>query len=81
MFLVKEGNSPVLKRCGFPIVVVRYPYNRKIHPRVKYDNQFATYMLIEEYSGFAPKVCIFSSQCAKSKFSSKSKAQDETPRA
>ena len=60
MFLVKEGNSPVLKRCGFPIVVVRYPYNRKIHPRVKYDNQFATYMLIEEYSGFAPKVCYFS---------------------
>ena len=57
MFLVKDdGNSPVLKRCGFPLVVVRFPYNRKIHPRKHYDNQFATYMLIDAHSGFAPKV-------------------------
>jgi len=56
MFLVKDdGNSPVLKRCGFPLVVVRFPYNRKIHPRKHYDNQFATYMLIDAHSGFAPK--------------------------
>ena len=46
IFRLDVGNSPVFKRCGFPLVVVRYPYNRSVHPREKYDNQFATYLLI-----------------------------------
>ena len=54
MFTVSFGNTPVLNRCGFPLVIVRYPYNRQIRPRSHYDNQFATYMLINVLSGFAP---------------------------
>ena len=54
MFTVSFGNTPVLNRCGFPLVIVRYPYNRQIRPRSHYDNQFATYMLINVQSGFAP---------------------------
>ena len=54
MFAVNFGNTPVLNRCGFPLVIVRYPYNRQIRPRSHYDNQFATYMLINVLSGFAP---------------------------
>ena len=34
MFMVKEGNTPILNRCGFPLIIVRYPYNRQSRPRV-----------------------------------------------
>ena len=51
MFLVKEGNTPVMNQCEFPLIVVRYPYNRQIHPTEHYDNQVATYMLIDVLSG------------------------------
>ena len=44
MFTVKEGNTPVLNRCGFPLIVVRYPDNRQKRPRSYYDNQFGTYV-------------------------------------
>ena len=53
MFLVKEGNTPVMNQCEFPLIVVRYPYNRQIHPDQHYDNQVATYMLIDVHSGTA----------------------------
>ena len=36
MFTVKEGNTPVLNRCGFPLIIVRYPVNRQIRPRSHY---------------------------------------------
>ena len=51
MFLVKEGNTPVMNMCEFPLIVVRYPYNRQIHPEEHYRNQVATYMLIDVNSG------------------------------
>ena len=35
MFMVNEGNTPILNRCGFPLIIVRYPYNRQNRPRVK----------------------------------------------
>ena len=34
MFMVNEGNTPILNRCGFPLIIVRYPYNRQNRPRV-----------------------------------------------
>ena len=49
-----EGNSPVLNRSGFPLIVVRYPYNRQSRPREHYDNQYASYMLIDTKFGFTP---------------------------
>ena len=58
MFLVKEGNTPVMNQCEFPLIVVRYPYNRQIHPTEHYDNQVATYMVIDVHSGLAPMVKI-----------------------
>jgi hypothetical protein len=36
MFTVKEGNTPVLNRCGFPLIIVRYPDNRQKRPRSHY---------------------------------------------
>ena len=54
MFTVNFGNTPVLNRCGFPLIIVRYPDNRQKRPRSHYDNQFGTYMLINVHSGFAP---------------------------
>ena len=63
MFLVKKGNTPVMNMCEFPLIVVRYPYNRlsidrQIHPVEHYDNQVATYMVIDVHSGLAPMVKI-----------------------
>ena len=51
MFLIKEGNTPVMNQCEFPLIVFRYPYNRQTHPKRHYDNQLATYMLIDVHSG------------------------------
>ena len=53
MFLVKEGNSPVMNRCGYPLIVVRYPYNRQ-NLQEYFGNQFAAYLLIDVKFGFAP---------------------------
>ena len=33
MFAVKEGNTPILNRCEFPLIIVRYPDNRQKRPR------------------------------------------------
>ena len=54
MFLIKIGNSPILNLCEFPLIVVRYPYNRQSHPPEHYSNQFAAYMLIDVKDGLAP---------------------------
>ena len=43
MFTVKEGNTPVLNRCGFPLIIVRYPYNRQNRPRVKNSREPAMF--------------------------------------
>ena len=40
MFRVKEGNTPVLNRCGFPLIIVRYPDNHQRKPRSHNDNKF-----------------------------------------
>ena len=40
IFTVKKGNTPVLNRCGFPLIIVRYPDNCQRKPRSHNDNKF-----------------------------------------
>ena len=53
MFMVEEGNTPDLNNCGFPLIIVRYPYNRQ-DPQVNYTNQFATTVLTDVLTNFTP---------------------------
>ena len=46
--------SPISARLGFPLRVTRVPARSKLSRREDFDNQWATYMLIEIRSGFAP---------------------------
>ena len=46
--------SPISARLGFPLRVTRVNARSKLSHRGDFDNQWATYMLIDERSGFAP---------------------------
>ena len=60
MFMVKEGNTPVLNRCGFPLIIVRYPDNCQRKPRSHNDNQFEletlyfANLLVDVHTGLIP---------------------------
>ena len=49
MFTVKEGNTPILNRCGFPLIIVRYPYNRQNRPRVKNSINLQCFVLAKGF--------------------------------
>ena len=48
MFTVKEGNTPILNRCGFPLIIVRSPNNRPIRSQPPKDNQFEPTLFFAE---------------------------------
>ena len=48
MFMVNEGNTPILNRCGFPLIIVRSPYNRSIRSQPPKDNQFEPTLFFAE---------------------------------
>ena len=50
MFMVNEGNTPILNRCGFPLIIVRYPYNRQNRPRVKNSINLQCFVLARAFS-------------------------------
>lgn len=51
-----QGNAPALAMCGVPIVVEQTQHrgSRKLRERPDYDCQFATWLMIDPKSGFAP---------------------------
>mmetsp|Transcript_65972 Transcript_65972/g.136604 ORF Transcript_65972/g.136604 Transcript_65972/m.136604 type:complete len:257 (-) Transcript_65972:214-984(-) len=46
--------SPISVKLGFPLHVTRVQARSKLSDRAEFDNQWATYMLIDPRSGFAP---------------------------
>jgi len=48
MFTVKEGNTPILNRCGFPLIIVRSPDNRPKRSQPPKDNQFEPTLFFAE---------------------------------
>ena len=60
MFTVEEGNTPVLNRCGFPLIIVRYPDIFQRKPRSHNDNQFEletlyfANLLVDVHTGLIP---------------------------
>lgn len=49
-----NGNCPALALCGVPFVVKKIESRTSLRERYHYDNQWATYMMIDPISGFAP---------------------------
>ena len=54
MFQAK-GNAPALALCGLPLVVKKTTTKTKLTEREDYDNQWATFLMIDPVTGFAPK--------------------------
>merc|ERR550534_3536843 len=48
MFTVKEGNTPILNRCGFPLIIVRSPDNRPKRSQPPKDKQFEPTLFFAE---------------------------------
>ena len=50
----RRGNALVLALCGLPIMVKKVKPYVRLREREDYDNQWATWMMIDPRSGFAP---------------------------
>ena len=49
-----RGNSPAMALCGLPLIVKQTTPRRRLQEPVDYDNQWATWLMIEPMSGLAP---------------------------
>lgn len=49
-----RGNAPAMALCGLPLVVKKTTPRKRLGDRADYDNQWATWLMIEPNSGFAP---------------------------
>lgn len=47
-------SSPVLQMCSYPVKIAKVEPYTKLVERVDYDNQMATYLMVDSVSGFAP---------------------------
>uniref|UniRef100_A0A7S1YHI8 Uncharacterized protein n=1 Tax=Grammatophora oceanica TaxID=210454 RepID=A0A7S1YHI8_9STRA len=49
-----RGNSPAMALCGLPLIVKKTTPRRRLGDQSDYDNQWATWLMIDPRSGFAP---------------------------
>ena len=50
----ESGNSPVMERCGIPLVIKKVKPKSKLTHQAEYDNQWATWCMIDTVYGMAP---------------------------
>jgi hypothetical protein len=50
----ESGNSPVMERCGIPLVIKKVEPKSKLTHQAEYDNQWATWCMADPVHGIAP---------------------------